>query len=185
MIKPIIDESIKVKESVYELTDDIQKTADSIINCYENKGKILICGNGGSAADAQHMAGELVGRFKLERKPLACIALTTNTSIITAWSNDYDFDSVFERQVEALGNKDDILIGISTSGNSKNIINAMKKAKEMNMKTVSLLGNKGGEIKKLADVSVIVKSNNTPRIQEAHIMIIHILCELVEKRFFS
>jgi len=186
MIKSIIEESIRVKESVLnELVDNINDIANIIIGCYNKGGKLLVCGNGGSAADAQHFAGELVGKFLKERKALPCIALSTNTSIITAWSNDFEYDSVFSRQVEALGNKRDILIGISTSGNSKNIIDAMKKAKEMDIYTISLLGNKGGLIKDFADSNIIVSSSNTPRVQEAHILIIHILCELIEKRLFT
>lgn len=186
MIKTIISESIKIKEKVAnKLIPDIEKAIGLIIECYSNDGKLLICGNGGSAADAQHMEGEMVGRFKMERKALPCVALNTNSSSLTALSNDYGVESVFERQVEALGRKKDILIGISTSGNSKNVVKAMIKAKKMGIKTIGLVGSGGGQIKELADLSLVVDSNDTPRIQEAHIMIIHIICELVEKSLFK
>ena len=184
-ITSIINESVKVKNGVATLGNDIQKAIDIIVDCYKKQGKVIVCGNGGSAADAQHMVGELVGRFKMERRALPCIALTTNTSTITAWSNDYGFETIFERQLEALGNKGDTLVAISTSGNSKNVIKAIQKAKEMNIKIIALLGNEGGKIKNFADLNIVVKSNDTPRIQEAHIMIIHILCELIEKTLFK
>jgi D-sedoheptulose 7-phosphate isomerase len=143
----------------------------------------LIAGNGGSAADAQHFAGEIVGRFKKERKGYPAIALTTDASIITSWANDYDFNTIFSRQIEALGKEGDVFLGISTSGNSKNIIEAVKKAKEMGIFCICLLGKDGGELKNLTDLSIIIPSDNTPRIQECHIMIIHIICEELEKSF--
>lgn len=186
LIKSFVDESVEVKIRVKNtLTEDIIKTVEIISNCFKVGGKILVCGNGGSAADAQHMAGEFVGRFKLERKALPCIALTTDTSILTAWSNDYSYDTIFERQVEALGNKNDLLIGISTSGNSINIIKAVDKAKVLGMRVIILSGRDGGKLKDKSDVNLIVNSHNTPRIQESHIMIIHILCELVDKKLFG
>lgn len=185
-IKAMLHESAELKKRVADkLAKNIEEAIKLIIGCYNNNGRVLICGNGGSAADAQHFAAELVVRFKLERKPLACIALTTNSSVVTACANDYGFDAVFERQVEALGNEDDVLIAISTSGNSANIIKALEKAKEMSMKTISLLGKDGGKTKGIADMDIIVQSNNTPRIQEAHITILHIICELVEKGLFG
>jgi len=141
---------------------------------------VLVFGNGGSAADSQHMAAELVGRFRKERKALPAIALTTNTSTITALSNDYGYDVSFKRQVEALGKKGDVAVGISTSGTAKNVTCALKKAKDAGLLTVALTGKDGGEIKSIADLSLVVKSDNTARIQEAHILIIHILCELIE-----
>jgi len=158
---------------------------EKITECLERGNKILICGNGGSAADSQHFAAELVGRFKLERKGLPAIALTTDTSILTAIGNDYGFDQIFERQVEALGKEGDILVGISTSGNSENVIRAVKKAKEIGIYTIGLLGKSGGKLKDLVDLSLVVPSNNTPRIQECHVLIYHIVCEEVEKRLLN
>jgi len=185
-INEIIEESIRVKRDVQNnLINDINIAAELIIDCFNHKKKILVCGNGGSAADAQHFAGELVGRFTIERDALPCISLTTNTSTITAWSNDYDYDTIFQRQVQAFGEGGDILIGISTSGNSKNVIKSIEKARDIGIKSIALLGCNGGEIKKISDFSIIVKSNNTPRIQEAHIMILHIVCEIIEKRLFE
>jgi len=181
-----IGESIKViNELEKNCIEVISKSALVIIDSLKNGGKILICGNGGSAADSQHFAAELVGRFKKDRKPLPAIALTTDTSILTAWSNDYSFDTVFSRQIQALGNKNDVLFAITTSGNSKNIIEAVKIAKEMGIFTISLTGNNGGRIKEIADISIIVPSSDTARIQQAHSVIIHILCNIIENEFFK
>ncbi|MDO8578789.1 MAG: D-sedoheptulose 7-phosphate isomerase [Dehalococcoidales bacterium] len=160
---------------------EIEKAADLIIAAIKNGGKVIIFGNGGSAADAQHIAGELVGKFKMERQALPAIALNTNTSIVTALANDYGYETVFRRQIEALGNKKDIVIGISTSGNSPSVIEAIKAAKKLGAKTIGLTGGSGGQLAKAADFTIIVPSDNTPRIQEAHITIGHIVCELVEK----
>lgn len=168
-----------------EMKNSIAQAGQEIITCLKNKGKILICGNGGSAADSQHMAAELAGRYLMNREPLPAIALSTDTSILTAIGNDFGFDQVFVKQVKALGNKGDILIGISTSGNSANVIEAMKIAKNKGMKNITLLGRDGGKMKALADINLIVPSSHTPRIQEAHGLIIHIICELVEKGLFS
>jgi len=185
-IKEIFEESIKTKEKTLEYTDEIEKAAIIMIDSLKNNNKILICGNGGSAADAQHMAGELVGRFEKERKGLPCIALTTDTSILTAWINDYNYDSVFSRQIEALGNEGDILIGITTSGNSKNVIEAVEKAKQKNMKTIILSGKDGGKIREIdTDVNIVIPSNNTARIQESHITIIHMWCKIIEDEIFK
>ena len=185
-IKLEIGESIKViNELEKNCIEVISKSALVIIDSLKNGGKILICGNGGSAADSQHFAAELVGRFKKDRKPLPAIALTTDTSILTAWSNDYSFDTVFSRQIQALGNKNDVLFAITTSGNSKNIIEAVKIAKEMGIFTISLTGNNGGIIKEIADISIIVPSSDTARIQQAHSVIIHILCNIIENEFFK
>ena len=182
-IKELFEESIRVKSVVMNtISDDISKAAQLIIDSLSAGNKILICGNGGSAADAQHFAAEMIGRFKVERKAIPAISLTTNTSIITAWGNDYSFDTIFERQIEALGKSGDVLFGISTSGNSKNVLLAMKKAKELGLRTIGLLGADGGKIKEYSDIALIVPSNDTPRIQESHITIIHILCELIEGR---
>jgi D-sedoheptulose 7-phosphate isomerase len=185
-IKQLFEDSIKVKEKIIEtIVPDIEESAKIMIDCLKKGNKILICGNGGSAADAQHIAGELVCRFKKERPGLPCIALTTDTSIITAWLNDYTGSSVFARQVNALGNKGDILLGISTSANSPNIIKAYEEAKEKGIICLGLLGNKGGKIKDLGYVkSVIVPSSDTPRIQESHLVIYHIWCRLIEDMMF-
>ncbi|ADU96412.1 D-sedoheptulose 7-phosphate isomerase [Thermovibrio ammonificans] len=148
-------------------------------------GKLLICGNGGSAADAQHIAAELVGRFELERPPVAAVALTTDTSVLTAVANDYSFASVFERQVEALGREGDVLLAISTSGNSENVVRAVEKAKEIGLLTVGFLGKDGGKLASLCHHPFIVKSFSTPRIQEVHITLGHVLCDFIEKYLFS
>lgn len=151
--------------------------------CLKKGGKILICGNGGSAADAQHFAAELSGRYKKERKALAGIALTTDTSALSAIGNDYGFEFVFSRQVEALGNENDVLIGISTSGKSPNVLEALKKAKELNMLCLGLSGKGGGMMNKLCDYNLVVPSDDTARIQEMHILIIHTLCQIIDESF--
>ncbi|WP_456420253.1 D-sedoheptulose 7-phosphate isomerase [Methanocaldococcus infernus] len=185
-MKDYFKESAEIKiKFIEENEEKLKEAIEKIIEALERGNKILICGNGGSAADAQHFAAELVGRFKLERKGLPAIALTTDTSILTAIGNDYSFDNIFERQVEALGKEGDVLIGISTSGNSENVIRAVKKAKELNIYTIGLLGKGGGKLKDLVDLALIVPSNNTPRIQECHVTIYHVICEEVEKRLFS
>jgi D-sedoheptulose 7-phosphate isomerase len=158
----------------------IVEAAIVIANCIGNGGKLLFFGNGGSAADAQHLAAEFVGRFVIERRALPAIALTTDSSILTAVGNDYGFDQVFARQIEALGNRNDVAIGISTSGNSPNVLVAMKQARFTQMKTVALVGKDGGALAKDVDVAITVASSNTARIQECHIAIGHLLCELVE-----
>ena len=145
--------------------------------------KILLCGNGGSAADAQHIAAELTGRYKCERKGLPAIALTTDTSALTAIGNDYGYEFVFSRQVEALASKGDLLIGISTSGNSQNVINALKKAKEIGCRTVGLSGKGGGKMSEYCDLNIVIPSDDTARIQEMHIMIGHILCQLIDNEY--
>jgi len=182
-IRKIIQDSILVKQNIP--LENIKLACERIILSYKKGGKILVCGNGGSAADSQHMAGEFLNRFKMERPPLPCLALSTDTSTLTAISNDYNFDEVFSKQVQAHGNPLDIFIGISTSGNSKNIIRAVEVAKEKNIFTICLLGKDGGILKKKCDLPIIVPSNDTPRIQESHILIIHILCETVEKALFG
>lgn len=145
----------------------------------------MICGNGGSAADSQHFAAELVSKFRRERKALPAIALTVNTSVITAISNDYDYKKIFSRQIEALGENGDVAFFISTSGNSKNIIEAIGIAKKLGLFTIGMTGEDGGEMQNLCDLVLNVPSNKTPRIQEGHILIIHILCELIEKEFYE
>jgi D-sedoheptulose 7-phosphate isomerase len=144
-----------------------------------------VFGNGGSAADAQHLAGELVNRFKLERKPLPAIALTTDTSVLTAIANDYDFSLVFVKQVEALGKEGDIALGISTSGNSPNVLLALKRAKELGLTTVGLSGGTGGKMPEVCDILILVPSSNTPRVQEGHLLFLHIFSELLEKVLFT
>ncbi|MBL7156833.1 MAG: D-sedoheptulose 7-phosphate isomerase [Candidatus Omnitrophica bacterium] len=168
-----------------ENLDAITTAAEGIISALKKGGKVLVFGNGGSAADSQHMVAELVGRFKKERKGIPAIALTANTSTITALSNDYGYEVTFARQIEALAKKGDVAIGISTSGTAKNVIAAVERSKEMGLLTIGLTGKGGGKIKAIADLSIVVKSDDTPRIQEAHILVIHILCELVEDKWVS
>ncbi|WP_299237852.1 D-sedoheptulose 7-phosphate isomerase [Sulfurihydrogenibium sp.] len=177
----IFEESANLKkEFVYEYAEDIVNLGILIGKRLKLGNKLLICGNGGSAADSQHFAAEVVGRFEKERKGFSAIALTTDTSALTAIGNDYGFDKVFSRQVEALGQKGDILIGISTSGNSNNVIEAVKVAKGLGIFTVGLLGKDGGQLKDLVDKAFIVRSNNTARIQEVHITFIHAICRVLD-----
>ncbi|MDD5465299.1 MAG: D-sedoheptulose 7-phosphate isomerase [Candidatus Omnitrophica bacterium] len=181
-IKDILLESIQVKEEILRnQVDSILQIAVLMIDCLKKDGKVIVFGNGGSASDSQHIAAELVGRFKKDRSALAGIALTTNTSILTSLANDYGYDVVFARQVEALGKKNDVVLGISTSGKAKNVALGIKQAKKMGIKTVALSGGDGGDIVKLADVSLVVPSKVTARIQEAHITIAHIICEMIEQ----
>ncbi len=183
-VKDILLESIQIKEEVLRTgIGKIMEIADLITDSLKMNGKVILFGNGGSASDSQHIAAELVGRFKENRKALAAIAITTNTSILTALANDYGYDLVFAKQIEALGQKNDIAIGISTSGKAKNVVLGIKQAKKIGMKTIALTGADGGELAKLADTSFVVSSSNTARIQEVHITIGHIVCELVEQAF--
>ncbi len=183
----------KLKEEHHEAIESfIEKEAEKIIQVVElskkvilNGGKLLIFGNGGSAADAQHLAGELVNRFKKERAPLPAIALTTDTSVLTAIANDYDFSQVFVKQIQALGKKGDLAFAISTSGKSPNIIEALKVAKEMGLYTVGLSGGTGGAMVAYCDHLILVPSKNTPRIQEGHLFFLHIFSELLEELLFS
>lgn len=163
----------------------IEKVAETCIDAYEKGNKILVCGNGGSASDAQHMTGELVGRYKIERAGIPAISLNANTAVMTALGNDYDYDSIFAKQVKALGVEGDVFFAISTSGNSKNAVLACKQAKKQGIITVALTGESGGKLKEMADFTLNVPSANTPRIQEMHILIIHILCGLIEKRLYD
>ena len=184
-IELYIKDSIKTKEGVLkDQIGNIENAANAIIESLKAGKKLLVFGNGGSAADSQHIAAELVGRFKMERKALPAIALTTDTSILTALANDYSYDMVFSRQVEALGIAGDVALGISTSGNSKNVIEALRKARALKMKTIALLGGDGGNISREADISIIVATKDTPRIQESQIMISHIICALIEDGMF-
>jgi D-sedoheptulose 7-phosphate isomerase len=166
------------------LVGEISSAATAIVEALQRGNKILIMGNGGSAADAQHMAAEIVGRFRLERKGLPALALTTDTSILTSVGNDYGFESIFSRQVEALAVAGDLVIGISTSGNSPNVKKALDLAREVGCRTIGLLGKDGGPIKDRVDMAIIVAAIDTPRIQEGHTTIIHIICDLVERACF-
>jgi len=177
--KTIIQSSTVIANSV-SLLSEIEQTINAITNCIENGNKIILFGNGGSAADAQHIAAELVGRFVMERKSYPALSLTTDSSIMTSIANDYSFDVVFTRQCESLVSRGDVVIGISTSGNSNNVLNGLRISKKKGAITIGLLGNKGGSIKKEVDISIIVDSASTPRIQEAHRTIYHIICEAVE-----
>ena len=181
-IKNQILESAKIKKEMVKIgVESIEKAAELLIESIKAGGKILWCGNGGSAADAQHLATELMGGMSdHDRMPIPSIALTTDSSFITAWSNDTDFDSIFSRQVQGLGAEGDVLIGISTSGNSENVINALKQAKYKNLKTIAFTGKTGGSLDGIADITIKVPSDNTQRIQESHIMIGQILCSLIE-----
>lgn len=186
-IRNIIKESIGVKELILSdenLISNIEKASQIIIDCYRNGGKVLFCGNGGSAADAQHLAAELSGRFYYDRPALEAEALHVNTSYLTAVGNDYSFDLIYSRILSASGKAGDVLVGISTSGNSKNVLEAQKVAKQKGMKIISLTGESGGEMKNTADCLINVPSKLTPRIQESHIMIGHIICQMVEENLF-
>ena len=184
IIKHEFSEHIKASiETIKSISKPIEIASNLCIDCLNQGNKILIFGNGGSAADAQHIAAELVGRYKTERKGLSAIALTTDTSAITAIANDYGYLHVFDRQVEALANKGDVLIGISTGGGSANVISALKLANDLGCKTIGLSGKGGGEFNSLCDVSIIVPSEDTPRIQEMHIVIGHTICHLIDQEF--
>ena len=163
--------------------DSLEAAAKFCINSLNNGGKLIFFGNGGSAADAQHIAAELVGRYKKERKGLSAISLTTDTSILTCVSNDYGYDQVFVRQIEALANKNDVVIGISTGGTSLNVINALKLARKIGCKTIGLSGRGGGKFDDLCDANIVVPASDTPRIQEMHILIGHIICQLIDLEF--
>ncbi len=178
-----IRQSIEAKKSLSK--EDITAASKIIIESLKKGGKVLLCGNGGSAADAQHMAGELVGKFKMERKALAAVSLSTDTSILTALANDYGQEIIFSRQVEALGKKEDVLVAFSTSGTSPNIIAAVLQAKKSGMHVIGFTGSKGEKLKKLSDVCVMVASDDTPRIQEAHQLAYHLVCALVEEELFK
>ena len=168
-----------------ELTPQIAEMVTVLVETFSRGGKLLVMGNGGSAADAQHFVAEIVSRFKMERRGLPAIALSTDTSILTAIGNDYGFDKVFRRQVEALAAAGDVVVGISTSGNSPNVQQGLELAREMGCRTIGLLGKDGGSIKHCCDLALVVSSHDTPRVQEGHITIIHIVCDLLEKTLFA
>lgn len=182
-IEESIKNSVEIISNIINLTVKIKTAIEMIISSLDEGNKIVIFGNGGSAADAQHIAAEMIGRFKTERKTLPAISLTTDSSILTALSNDYSFDVIFERQCEGIVQKNDVVIGISTSGNSKNVEKGIIAAKKRGAKTIALLGNNGGTIKDVVDLDIIVESEITAHIQEAHRVIYHIICEFVEKHF--
>lgn len=181
----ILNENIKIKESIKDLAPLIKKISEEIINAYRNKKKVVLFGNGGSAADAQHIAAEFVGKFYKDRESLPSLAFHTNTSVVTATANDYGYEFIFERQVSSFVEGGDIVIGISTSGNSLNVIKGLKKAKELGAITIGFTGLKENEIEKIVDFSLKIPSNDTPRIQEGHITVGHIICYLVEKELFG
>ncbi len=180
--KQIINDSIDVKTKILEnCVNDIESASEVLIKAVKDGKKILWCGNGGSAADAQHMAAELMGGLRSHDRPaIASLALTTDTSFITAWSNDTDYETIFSRQIEAIGNKGDVLIAISTSGNSKNIIRAIETAKEKRIRVIVLTGKSGGNMANSGNINICIPSDDTQRIQEGHLMVEHILCESVE-----
>ena len=186
IIRRVAKESRRIQEGF------VQKNTSQLINCaeyiskaFKNDRKLMLCGNGGSAADAQHIAAEFVNSFLLDRHPLPAMALTTDTSIITSVANDYRYEDVFSKQIQALGVEGDILLAISTSGNSKNILSAIMTAKEKGLYTVGLIGGDGGKMLTLVDLSLVVVSNETPRVQETHILAGHLICELVEYILFQ
>jgi D-sedoheptulose 7-phosphate isomerase len=185
-ITEIVHQSLDIKCRFFAAqTAELGRAARSIVESIRLGGKILLFGNGGSASDAQHIAAEFVNRYLFDHAPVAAIALTTDSSIITSISNDASFIHVFSRQIAALGKRGDVAIGFSTSGNSPNIIEGIKQAKQLHMTTIGLLGKDGGQVAQLVDTALIVPSNSTPRIQEVHIMIGHIICELVEEELFG
>ena len=181
LIKKHVLEHRAALDSIMQLEESIVKFANLLVRCLENKGTIFWCGNGGSASDSQHLAGELVGRFVKERRPLKSISLTADSAVMTCIVNDYGYEHIFSRQVEALGVEGDVLVGITTSGNSQNVLNAFKVAEQKNMTTIGLLGKGGGKATSLVNLSVIVPSKSTARVQEMHILIGHILCDLIEE----
>jgi len=180
-----LDEHKNLFSKLYEIEERVLNAGELIVSTLGAGNKVIICGNGGSAADAQHLAAELVGRFEQERRGLPAMALTTDTSILTAIGNDYGYDTIFSRQIEALSKAGDVLIGISTSGNSRNIILAVESAMNVGVRAIGLLGSDGGKIASLVDMAVIVPHSVTARIQEAHIFIIHFWCALIEKELFG
>lgn len=177
-----LDEQIKVLQSLNVLDPVVRSATSNCVQALQTGGKLMFCGNGGSAADSQHLAAELIGRFIKDRRPLAAIALSTDTSAITCISNDYSFDEIFARQVQGLGRPGDVMIAISTSGNSRNVIRAVEEARNINMSVIGLLGRDGGALRMLCDVPIVVPSQVTARIQESHILIGHTLCGMIEQQ---
>nr|WP_275854755.1 D-sedoheptulose 7-phosphate isomerase [Sulfurimonas sp. MAG313] len=187
-LKKLIQASLDTKQNILndtKLMETIVEVAQACVALYKDGKKTLLAGNGGSAADAQHFAAELVGRYGFDRPSLPSLALTTDTSNLTAIGNDYGYDKVFSRQLEGMGNKGDLFIGISTSGNSQNVINAFEVAKTKGITTVALVGREGGKMATVADFTLIVPSNDTPRIQESHLLIEHMICDIIEQEMFG
>ena len=188
MLKQRILSSIEVKQAIIRdisLLNRIEQAVEMITECFRKGNKVFFCGNGGSAADAQHLATEFSGRFYIDREVLPAEALHCNTSYLTAVANDYTFDIIYARLIAGIAKKGDVLVGLSTSGNSKNVVRAFEKAREMGVNTISLTGETGGLLKDLSDILLNVPSNDTPRIQESHILIGHIICEFVEHAIFG
>jgi D-sedoheptulose 7-phosphate isomerase len=184
-VASVIEESIKTKERLMHQSDTIGRLGLLISECINKGGKVFFFGNGGSAADAQHISAELVGKYQKRRKGLPSLALTTNTSILTAIGNDFGYDFIFERQVESMVCPHDVVVGISTSGNSPNVINGLVLAKKIGAKTIALTGEKGGKLSDISDITLKVPSENTQRVQECHILVGHIICDIVEKNLDS
>ena len=184
-IEAQLKESSRVLVEMHKLSETIEKASRLLIDTIKGGGKVLLCGNGGSAADCQHIAAEIVGRYKLNRPAMAAVALTTDTSILTAVSNDLSFDDIFSRQVEALGRPGDSLLAISTSGHSPNVLAAVEKAGEMEMKTLGLTGRNNSPLADRCDIAIQIPSSDTPRVQEGHIAVGHILSDLIEKHFYA
>ena len=182
VIQEMLSESAETIKKSVQLSNKIEEAIIVICDCIKNGNKVYLFGNGGSAADAQHIAAELIGRYKMERNSIPAISLTTDTSVLTSLSNDYSFDNIFSRQCDGLVNRGDVVIAISTSGKSKNVINGLTSAKKKGAKTIGLLGKKGGDMTDLVTIPIIVDSSSTARIQEVHRVIYHIICELIEKK---
>jgi D-sedoheptulose 7-phosphate isomerase len=178
-----IDENIAAMRAFHSQANNITLAGTAICRAFSEGNKLLICGNGGSAADCQHIAAELVGRYKRERKGLPAIALTTDSSILTAWSNDYNYETVFARQIESLGKEGDILLALSTSGNSPNVLQAVFQAKQQGMSVISLTGKGGGQLKEVSDIAIVAPTDDTARIQECHQLAYHILCDIIDTEF--
>jgi D-sedoheptulose 7-phosphate isomerase len=187
-IKSIVEKSIATKQQIIDdgtLLKTVAQIADEIVKCYKNGGKVLFCGNGGSAADAQHLAAELSGRFYFDRAPLDAEALHVNSSYVTAVANDYSYNDIYSRYISGVGKKGDVFIGISTSGNSENVLRALNIAKQKGLVTIAMTGATGGKMKPIVDLLLNVPSTDTPRIQESHIMLGHIFCEIIEEKLFG
>lgn len=188
ILRDEIEKSIAVKQALLgdeTMLELVEKVSEICVESYRDGGKVLACGNGGSASDAQHMTGELVGRYLMERQGLPAISLDTNTTVLTALGNDYSYDEAYMKEVAALGRAGDVIFVISTSGNSKNCCLAAQKAKEMGLVTVALTGKSGGRLKSICDYTFNVDSSETPRIQETHILIIHMICGMIERKYFD
>ena len=186
LILRTIEESIAVKRELAEkLVPDIERFARFFVETFRGGGKLLVCGNGGSAADSQHIACELVNRFLMDRRPLPAVALSTDTSVLTSIANDYSYEQVFSKQVEALGACGDLLLAISTSGKAANVNAAVKAARERGLTTVALTGKGGGDLAPLVDMALVIPGKVTPRIQESHLMVIHIVCDIIERELFA